>query len=225
MKMMQALGATALTTILAMPAQAKDGQIEWADEHDWVTVTGEVVELNDDKFRLDTGPNILTVDLNDFDPVLMRGNTLYLGDRVTVTGRLDEEFFTEDDIEATSVYLVDAQTYYFSDGDNNVVDMWDFQAPIYAERGSMITITGEVTSISGREFWIDHFGRKTEVDTVDLGYNPLDDVGAQQIDVGDRVSIRGTLDYGFFDNNELSADKVIVLTARDSQQQSRNNNQ
>lgn len=47
---------------------------------------------------------------------------------------------------------------------------------------------------------------------MDAGYsNPVDDIGFQQIDAGDRVYVSGNLDRIFFDDNEIEADSVITL--------------
>jgi len=53
--------------------------------------------------------------------------------------------------------------------------------------------------------------RSCKIDTAGLDYDPLDDEGLQQIDVGDRVSVSGEIDEALFDNTELSADSIFVL--------------
>jgi hypothetical protein len=44
-----------------------------------------------------------------------------------------------------------------------------------------------------------------------MEYNPLDDMGFQQVDVGDYVSASGMMDQDFWDNAELNADTVITM--------------
>jgi hypothetical protein len=44
-----------------------------------------------------------------------------------------------------------------------------------------------------------------------MPYNPLDDEGYQKVDVGDRVSVTGTMDYDLFEGRELVADSLVIL--------------
>jgi hypothetical protein len=44
-----------------------------------------------------------------------------------------------------------------------------------------------------------------------MDYNPLDELGFQQVDEGDYVSIRGNIDITFWDERELSADSIVIL--------------
>lgn len=47
-------------------------------------------------------------------------------------------------------------------------------------------------------------------------YNPLDSEGFQQIQVGDRVSVGGTIDYDFLEGRELVASSIVTLSKDDS---------
>lgn len=50
------------------------------------------------------------------------------------------------------------------------------------------------------------------VETDEMSYEPLDDEGYQQIEVGDRVSVSGEFDDEFFDGMVLEADTLITLS-------------
>lgn len=53
-----------------------------------------------------------------------------------------------------------------------------------------------------------------EMDDWDLdadGYNPMDDEGYQQIDVGDRVSVTGDIDIDTWEKRELMAETIVTL--------------
>ena len=47
-----------------------------------------------------------------------------------------------------------------------------------------------------------------------MPYDPLDEDGYQQIEVGDRVSVTGRVDEDLFEGRELVADSVVTLTGR-----------
>ena len=61
------------------------------------------------------------------------------------------------------------------------------------------------------EFIVDTGFRKVEVDTDTLAYNPLDDKGFTQIDLGDRVRVSGIVDDEFFDGKEVDASYVTEI--------------
>ena len=45
----------------------------------------------------------------------------------------------------------------------------------------------------------------------ELTYNPLDNEGFQQLDVGDRVSVQGSIDHDFFEGRVFEANYVTTL--------------
>jgi len=63
----------------------------------------------------------------------------------------------------------------------------------------------------GREFTVDTGLQKMKVDTMAMAYNPMDDKGYQQIDIGDYVSVSGNMDYDFWEKRELMADSIVTL--------------
>ena len=74
-----------------------------------------------------------------------------------------------------------------------------------------VTVRGTVTSTSGREFTMDTGVRRLTVDTTEMPYNPLDEIGYQQIDEGDYVRVSGDMGRDFWGNRELVADSIITL--------------
>ena len=69
-----------------------------------------------------------------------------------------------------------------------------------------------MTNVKGREFTLDTGSGKVRVDTMAMGYNPLDEQGFQQIEKGEKVSVNGRLDLDFFEDQELLADSIITLS-------------
>lgn len=72
-------------------------------------------------------------------------------------------------------------------------------------------VSGLVTSIDGRVFTIDTGERELKVDTTLLPYNPMDDVGFQQVQEGDWVRASGDLAMNTFEDREIMAESVVKL--------------
>ena len=53
-----------------------------------------------------------------------------------------------------------------------------------------------------------------QVDLGELGYNPMDNEGVQQIREGDLIQVYGEIDEDFFERKEILASRVISLMNR-----------
>lgn len=173
----------------------------------WITLSGTVAAATDTSFTLDYGKGIVTVEMDDWD-WYAEGNKIIEGDKVTVYGRVDDDLYELTSIEASSVYVENLNTYFYAsaaDEEGTIIS----DAPLVL---SWVSVTGEVTEIDGREFTVRMGPESTmTVDTAAMLYNPLDDIGYQQIEVGDRVRASGEIDVGFFDGRELEAASVVTL--------------
>ena len=195
----------------AVVADAEENPTVVGDET-WISLGGTVTSTSEDSFRLDYGDGIVTVEMDEW------GNwaeefPLTDGDKVTVHGEVDENVYINDTIEAASVYVEDLNTYFYaSSADEEDVDVWAVTAPIVI---SQVTVRGTVTSTEPgeREFTLDTENQELTVEAEFLGYNPLDDVGYQKIEVGDRVSVTGEMDYEFFEveGSVFEAETLVEL--------------
>ena len=180
-----------------------------APDDSWVSVSGKVTEVNPQTFVLDYDSGKITVEFDDWDADA-DAYKLVKGDKVTVTGKIDDDLFEKRTIEGSSVYVDSIKTYYYA----SAADEEDYFVTIVTPLdGAETSLQGTVTSITGDEFVIDTGTLKTTVETEELGYNPLDDKGYQKIEVGDRVSVTGEFDDDFFEGYELVADSVITLSS------------
>jgi hypothetical protein len=130
---------------------------------------------------------------------------------VTVYGAVDDDLYEAATIEASSVYVENLNTYFYaSAADEEAFDAFYMMSPV--EVGSM-TLVGTVEEVSPEvgEFVIDSETRQVSVDVDPLLYDPLDDQGFQQIEVGDRVSVTGIVDYEMLDGHEFDATQVVTL--------------
>lgn len=202
------LTLTAASLLLATPALAQEDPYTQPDDT-WISVSGEVESVDPREFLLDYGDGVVTVEMDDFD-LDADAFVLNVGDHVTVHGLVDDDFFETTSIEASSVYVEELGTYFYS----SVVDEEDtfvtLTTPVVV---SETTVQGTVTSITGMEFTVDAGVRQFTVDTSELGINIFDDEGFLQVEVGDRVTVTGTMDEDFFGDRELEAEAVVNLSA------------
>lgn len=173
----------------------------------WITLSGEVKNVTADSFVLDFGSGSITVEMDDGD----RDADAYKldpGDKVTVNGMIDDDFFEKTTIEASSVYVEKLGTYFFASAADEEDPYIEFVTPVIV---SSITVQGIVTAVGEHEFKLDNATRTVTVEVDKMPYNPLDNEGYQKIEVGDIVRARGTLDKKFLDGNELVAESVTKL--------------
>ena len=203
-----ALAGTALTGLATAPAAAQPDEIMKPDGS-WTAISGTVVASELDQFTVSTGDGVVTVEMDDFD-FDADAAPIEAGDQVSVYGRVDADFYEARTIEAGTVYEADAGTFHYASAADEERALYALPAATWT--ADTITLTGEVETVAGREFTLDHLtGYAVEVDTASMAMNPLDDEGLVQIDEGDTVSVTGALDDALFDDTELSADTVVEL--------------
>ena len=194
-------------------------------DQSWITVSGTAVETSDHGFTLDYGEGLIVVEVDDWD-WFPEGQDIVRGHQVTVHGRIDDDMYEARSIEAGKVFIKDYKSMFVSPSyvssyleviSANPSDE-ELSAEVYAKSqfnpvtdGTKVTITGKIAGVDKRSFTISTGANKLEVDTRQLGYNPLDDKGYQRIDKGDTVTVVGTLDIDFFDDKKLVADDITKL--------------
>jgi uncharacterized protein YdeI (BOF family) len=217
------LFATAMLPALAAPALAADERRQGAQgavqpyskpDNSFISINGTVTSAGPDSFVLDYGEGVITVEMDDWD-WYREGYKLLNGDNVTVYGRIDDDLFEVAKIEAGSVYVKGLNSFFFAnDADEEDFAYVNFVAPMTT------AINGEVKDIDGREFTVDTGTGTLRVDTSSMPYNPLDKEGYQQVEKGDRVSVVGALNPGFFSEREIKADAVMTLSQDKAKQSS-----
>jgi uncharacterized protein YdeI (BOF family) len=204
--------AVALTALLVDPTVAASPP--YADpsakpDRSFISLTGDVVESGPDRFRLDYGEGTVTVEMDDWD-WYDEASLVRPGDRVTVYGRIDHDVYEKRTIEADSVYVFGRSTFYYA-SDVDEEDVFPATRVVVAD-GARMTMNGRVTKIEGREFVLEAGGHAVRVDTILMEDDPLDEVGAQRIRIGDRVSVSGRLDPDFFEKSEVRADTIVTFS-------------
>lgn len=195
-----AIALAAVPSAAQSPATTADGE--------WLSLSGTVDTVSGENFVLDYGQSNITVEMDDYD--WYDENSLMVGDEVTVTGRMDNDFFQARRIEASSVYVDSIHTRFYA----NAADEEDFlpaaDGPIAGDTG--VILTGTVQTIEDGEMVIDAALFDYRVDTDGLNYDPFDSQGWQKVEVGDRISVSGQFDDSdFFDGPEIDATALTEL--------------
>lgn len=193
-------------TLFALPAVAIN---PYALEDDsWISINGEVTSVTADAFELDYGDGQITVEMDDGDRDA-DGYKLMLGDEVRVSGMIDDDFYDLTTIEASSVYVKNIDTYFYA----SAMDEEDIGYSIISPSVTDTVVQGTITNVdaNGEQFTLDSGLQELTVEVDELTYNPLDDEGFQQLDVGDRVSVQGSINHDFFEGRVFEANYVTTL--------------
>lgn len=182
---------------------------------DLIDVSGTIVSTSADSFYLDYGEGLILVEMEGWQWYEQRRSQID-GDDVTVYGRMDEELLSREVIRASSIFVEDLNTFYYSSrGDKEFNPRAITYSLPVVSRGHQMNITGTVENIEGRQFTLETGIGSVRVDTSKMIYNPLDDIGYQIIQPGDRVAVASRLQRGFFSAREVDAEAIISLVFED----------
>lgn len=204
-----------LGVLIALPAAAQDPYSK--PDNTWISIDGTVKTVARNMFTLDYGDGMITVEMDDSD----RDADAYVldpGDKVTVFGKIDDDFFEATTIEAASVYVEKLGTHFYAssmDENDRPFTFGAFSPPVIV---SSSILRGVVTDVNNNHFTLNTGSRAIDVNVAEMSYNPLDDEGYQQIDTGDRVWVSGKVDHNLFSGRQFLAESVeIIRDASNSQ--------
>jgi len=176
------------------------------ENNSWISINGEVDSVSTDQFELDYGEGNITVVMEDDD---RKGYQLKKGDEVRVSGLMDDNFYNDSVIEAGSVHIKNANTYFYAGAmDGQDVD-FTVMSPILRDT----VIKGNITHVSlkDEEFTLDTGIQMLTVEVDEMLSNPLDNEGYLQLSVGDRVSVNGKIDNDLFEGRVFEAVSVTKI--------------
>jgi uncharacterized protein YdeI (BOF family) len=204
--------AAALLGISATAQDAADVKPYEKADDTWISIDGTVDTVSTDAFVLDYGEGLITVEMDDGDRDA-DGYKLDVGEKVRVSGMVDDDFFEARTIEASSVYIEEEGTYFYASAIDEEDNFLTYSTPVTVADS---VIQGTVTAVEEEEFALNTGLRLINVEVDEMAYNPLDDIGYQQIEVGDRVSVTGRMDTDIFEaEREFVAESVITLSDMD----------
>ncbi len=216
MKRLSALTiTTALVASMGSASLAQDSDSATKSAGEWLSLTGKVASVSGDKFTLDYGENDIAVEMDDFD--VYDENFLIEGDKVTVTGLVDTDFVENKTLEASSVYVDSLNEYFYASSADEEDGYYSYVANDFWDGGDWVSVTGKVSAVDTGQFTLDAGAREYDVDISQLSYNPLDDKGVEQIEVGERVVVSGEFDdIDLFSDDEVEAEAVTTLSGSGS---------
>lgn len=196
----------AALTLFAAPTFAVSPYAQQDDS--WITINGKVSSVSPDQFVLDYGEGIITVEMDDGDRDA-DAYKLLKGDQVRVSGAIDDDFFEITTIEASSVYVKNIDTYFFASSIDEEDYGYYITPPILVDA----VVRGTITSVDvdSEEFTLDTGAQALTVEVDEFLLNPLDNIGYQQLDVGDIVSVDGRMDNDLFEGRVFEADYVTTI--------------
>lgn len=215
----QAVAVALFGISLPFAANAGDELLPQHQDGATVVLSGVVTEVDDDEFELRYGNNEIEVELEDWDwddDTLER--VLKTGDRVVVSGEIDDDWFSDREIEAHNFYLTDKRRYFYADDRNPAYE--NLHSYRMVDDGSYMSLRGEVKRIRGDELTVKSNGRMLQIDTDELGYDPFDSDIDDNIEVGDRVYIYGQTDSDFWDDQRFTAEMIVEINDANGYEQS-----
>lgn len=195
----------ALGVFLASSAMAKNPYAK--PNNTWISISGTVKNVRPNAFTLDYGKGAIMVEMDDGDRDA-DAYKLLEGDKVTVNGRIDDDFFEKRTIEAGSVYVEKLGATFFASAADEVDFMVTITDPVVVAN---YVVQGTVKSVGTNEFTINTGVRRLTVDVGQMSFNPLDNMGYLKIEPGDFVRVAGNMDYDLFEGRKLKADSIIEL--------------
>jgi len=205
--------STAISAIIAVAfstssvAQDHDSDVlERYSDGTSLSMSGTIAEVREDEFDMNSGSGMVTVEIDDADRDA-QAYGLEQGDKVTVTGSVDDDFFEGREIEADALYVEKLDVTF------TMLDDTDPAWAIFSgwDDSNRATLSGKITGIDDDEFTLSTGSMTINVETDELDDNPLDDEGYLQLQVGDRVRVRGDLEDGWFDDKELEATNINII--------------
>lgn len=203
--------ASTIAAVFSVSSQAQN--FEQKPDDTWISVSGEVATTTSDSFTLDYGKGYITVEMDDWDWYANEGSALLSGDNVTVYGEIDDDFAENAKIEASSVYVESLDSYFYASASDEESGEVNVSLDVIAmDTLSPVDINGTVTSVddSADEFTIDNGIQKVTVDVSQMPTNLLDNVGFQQIEKGEYVSVSGEFTSDITGDIQLTADRVTT---------------
>lgn len=213
---MPAAAQNAQTTQNAQPQKGQAQQqddveqlVEPAVDGEWISMTGSIKSQTGDSFVLDFGGGEVTVELDD--PDWFNEAALVSGDRVTVTGTVDNDFYEKKSIEAGSVYVDRLNEYYYASAADEEGGYYAYPMAKQAGESEWLGLTGSVAGTGDRTITLDTGRTNVKVSTDNLTQAPA-------VQHGDRVIVYGEMDDAdLFEERSLVANSVVLL-----KQQNRN---
>ncbi len=195
--------------VAAQPMPAAPGPIEV------FTISGQVTDFYNGAFTLRHTRGVMELTFDGWPSSRGSGQpVIAIGDNVTVSVELNEEFVDGGDASVVAVYSEDTRT--FSTFGMPVAGLGSAMRPMVSPLDvvgdrSDATLSGTITQVLSEGFVLASGAVEVDVDTSALFYDPYDTIGGQMLEVGDVVAVSGLITPGFPQDAEFTAEQVVEV--------------
>lgn len=177
----------------------------------YVTLSGTVSKiLDDDRFELDYGNGMTQIDYDDalHDLFAKSGRRIKAGDKVTVTGKIDNSWFTKREILVSSIiHLTDDFILLYkrpavAPGDEVPALVGVAKPSLFLD--GQVALTGIVSGVAYKG----SFALRYEDGTIQVNALDIKIPDNNRIDRGDVVTVYGKIDDSFFKDRAINAETV-----------------
>lgn len=190
-----------------------------AQDDSYVTISGTVGSLiDDDEFYLNYGSGRVKVDTNDKWANMFKadannaGRVLKEGDRIVVSGRVDNNWFANREIDATSIRHQSGGQVFAYDLDPNMTNLAGVDPGTLLDQQGRVVLTGTITRAINNDRYQMRYGTGQQANTIEVDTTGVDDNTISNLKVGDRITVIGKVDDTLFNRREINADNVQVGT-------------
>jgi uncharacterized protein YdeI (BOF family) len=208
--------ATALTAGTTGDALAQSKNLNSFEDGSNITLVGTVTQLTDDEFILNSNGNMVEVEVDDWSLTDNLDLTEHLkdGQEVIVYGTVDNDLFSDDEIEAASIFIPEQNNYIYyvetaplySQNFGNTTQAANNQQN-QMDNNAMISAQGEIKSVDGNEAVI-----ATSAGEMTVDMSAVSNRRGMDLQKGDQIFVMGNVDENLFSNKEIAAERLVKLT-------------
>jgi len=179
-------------------------------KYGYVTISGTISKvLDNDRFELDYGNGFTQIDCDDalHDVFEKSGHRIKVGDKVTVTGKIDNNWFTKHEILVSSILHI-TEDYVLlykraaTAGEEVPVIVGVAKPSLFLD--GQVALTGIVSST----VYEGSFTLRYEDGTIQVDAAGIKIPDNNHIVSGDIVTVYGKIDNSFFQNRAITAETV-----------------
>ncbi len=176
---------------------------------EWISLAGKVRSASADHLSLSYGPDAVRVELEEIES--WPEDEVKAGDRVTVSGRVDNDFYEGKTVNAAAVHVASLdRTFHGASEDQRTYH--DFLASQFAEDGDWVTLSGRIGKFLENGLTLETGIVDVNVDTDQIDEPINDDKGDVRLALNDRVLVTGRVEKSdLFDAKEIEAHAIVAM--------------
>jgi len=172
----------------------------------YVTLSGTVSKiLDNDRFELDYGNGVTQIDCDDalHDLFQKSGHSIKVGDKVTVTGKVDNSWFTRHEILVSAIlHITDNYILLYKRPSAGIPAIGVAKPSLF--QGGQVALTGVVSG----DAYNDNFALRYEDGMIQVNASGIKIPDSNRIVSGDVVTVYGKIDNSFFRDRIIKAETV-----------------